>query len=23
LNYLRSKDIQRYRELIKSLGIRR
>lgn len=23
LNYLRNKDIQRYRELIKSLGIRR
>ena len=23
LNYLRGKDIQRYRELIKSLGIRR
>ena len=23
LNYLRSKDMQRYRELIKSLGIRR
>lgn len=23
LNYLRDKDIQRYRELIKSLGIRR